>query len=61
VIKRNGEYEVIAFDKILARIRNVGRQAGITAVNYTTKHSTHILSGQQQHSPSERFGRGDDE
>jgi ribonucleoside-diphosphate reductase alpha chain len=36
VIKRNGEYEVIAFDKILARIRNVGRQAGITAVNYTS-------------------------
>lgn len=35
VIKRNGEYEVIAFDKILARIRNVGQQAGITAVNYT--------------------------
>ena len=35
VIKRNGEYEVIAFDKILARIRNVGRQAGIYAVNYT--------------------------
>ena len=36
VIKRNGDYEVIAFDKILARIRNVGRQAGITAVNYTS-------------------------
>jgi len=36
VIKRNGEPEVIAFDKILARIRNVGRQAGITAVNYTS-------------------------
>jgi ribonucleoside-diphosphate reductase alpha chain len=36
VIKRNGEHEVIAFDKILARIRNVGRQAGITAVNYTS-------------------------
>ena len=35
VIKRNGEHEVIAFDKILARIRNVGGQAGITAVNYT--------------------------
>ena len=35
VIKRNGEYEIIAFDKILARIRNVGQQAGITAVNYT--------------------------
>ena len=35
VMKRNGEYEVIAFDKILARIRNVGQQAGITAVNYT--------------------------
>ena len=34
-MKRNGEYEVIAFDKILARIRNVGQQAGITAVNYT--------------------------
>ena len=36
VMKRNGEYEVIAFDKILARIRNVGQQAGITAVNYTS-------------------------
>jgi len=36
VIKRNGEHEVIAFDKILARIRNVGRQAGISAVNYTS-------------------------
>ena len=36
VIKRNGEHEVIAFDKILARIRNVGRQAGIAAVNYTS-------------------------
>ena len=35
VIKRNGEYEIIAFDKILARIRNVGQQAGITSVNYT--------------------------
>jgi ribonucleoside-diphosphate reductase alpha subunit len=35
VIKRNGEHEVIAFDKILARIRNVGQQAGIAAVNYT--------------------------
>ena len=35
VLKRNGEHEVIAFDKILARIRNVGGQAGITAVNYT--------------------------
>ena len=36
VIKRNGEHEVIAFDKILARIRNVGGQAGINAVNYTS-------------------------
>jgi ribonucleoside-diphosphate reductase alpha chain len=36
VVKRNGDHEVIAFDKILARIRNVGRQAGITAVNYTS-------------------------
>ena len=35
VVKRNGEHEVIAFDKILARIRNVGEQAGISAVNYT--------------------------
>lgn len=35
VIKRNGEHEIIAFDKILARIRNVGQQAGITSVNYT--------------------------
>jgi ribonucleoside-diphosphate reductase alpha chain len=35
VLKRNGEHEVIAFDKILARIRNVGGQAGISAVNYT--------------------------
>jgi ribonucleoside-diphosphate reductase alpha chain len=35
VVKRNGEHEVIAFDKILARIRNVGQQARITAVNYT--------------------------
>ena len=35
VVKRNGEHEVIAFDKILARIRNVGGQAGISAVNYT--------------------------
>ena len=36
VIKRNGEHEVIAFDKILARIRNVGKQAGINAINYTS-------------------------
>ena len=35
VIKRSGEHEIIAFDKILARIRNVGQQAGITSVNYT--------------------------
>jgi len=35
VVKRSGEHEVIAFDKILARIRNVGKQAGISAVNYT--------------------------
>ena len=36
VVKRNGDHEVIAFDKILARIKNVGQQAGITAVNYTS-------------------------
>jgi ribonucleoside-diphosphate reductase alpha chain len=36
VIKRNGNREIVAFDKILARIKNLGSQAQITGVNYTT-------------------------
>ena len=36
VIKRNGNREIVAFDKILARIKNLGAQAQITGVNYTT-------------------------
>ncbi len=36
VIKRNGEREIVAFDKILARLKTLGQEAGITGVNYTT-------------------------
>ena len=36
VLKRNGEREIVAFDKILARLKNLGKEAGITSVNYTT-------------------------
>lgn len=36
VIKRNGEREIVAFDKILARLKTLGAQAKITGVNYTT-------------------------
>jgi ribonucleoside-diphosphate reductase alpha subunit len=36
VIKRNGEREIVAFDKILARLKTLGQGAGITGVNYTT-------------------------
>jgi ribonucleoside-diphosphate reductase alpha chain len=36
VIKRNGDREIVAFDKILARLKTLGAQAKITAVNYTT-------------------------
>ena len=36
VLKRNGEREIVAFDKILARLKTLGAQAKITGVNYTT-------------------------
>jgi len=36
VLKRNGEREIVAFDKILARLKTLGQEAGITGVNYTT-------------------------
>jgi ribonucleoside-diphosphate reductase alpha chain len=36
VLKRNGEREIVAFDKILARLKMLGQDAGITGVNYTT-------------------------
>lgn len=35
VIKRNGSREIVAFDKILKRIKSTGAQAGVQAVNYT--------------------------
>ena len=36
VLKRNGDREIVAFDKILARLKTLGAQAKIMAVNYTT-------------------------
>jgi ribonucleoside-diphosphate reductase alpha chain len=36
VTKRSGQREIVAFDKILARLKNLGSQAQITGVNYTT-------------------------
>jgi len=36
VLKRNGEREIVAFDKILARLKTLGAQSKITGVNYTT-------------------------
>lgn len=35
VRKRNGSYEEVSFDKILKRIRNMGNQSKIGAINYT--------------------------
>ena len=35
VIKRNQEKEIVSFDKILRRIKNLGREAGGLNVNYT--------------------------
>ncbi|MBM3455256.1 MAG: ribonucleoside-diphosphate reductase subunit alpha [Bacteroidetes bacterium] len=35
VRKRNGSYEEVSFDKILKRIRNMGNQSKISAINYT--------------------------
>jgi ribonucleoside-diphosphate reductase alpha chain len=36
VLKRNGDREIVAFDKILARLKTLGQQSRITGVNYTT-------------------------
>ena len=36
VLKRNGEREIVAFDKILTRLKTLGAQSKITGVNYTT-------------------------
>ena len=36
VVKRNGDREIVAFDKILARLKTLGAQAKISGVNYTT-------------------------
>ena len=36
VLKRNGDREIVAFDKILSRLKKLGKEAGITSVNYTT-------------------------
>ena len=36
VVKRDGAFQNIAFDKILNRVKNVGSKAGITSINYTT-------------------------
>ena len=36
VLKRTGEREIVAFDKILSRLKTLGRQSRITGVNYTT-------------------------
>ena len=36
VLKRNGEREIVAFDKILTRLKTLGQEARITGVNYTT-------------------------
>lgn len=35
VKKRSGEYEDVSFDKILARVKNIGVEAGIVSINYT--------------------------
>ena len=36
VFKRNGDREIVSFDKILTRLKTLGKEAGITGVNYTT-------------------------
>ena len=35
VLKRNGKYENIGFDKILKRVKSIGQECGIK-LNYTT-------------------------
>lgn len=36
VVKRNGNREEVLFDKILARVKTIGVEAGIQHINYTT-------------------------
>ena len=36
VKKRNGSFENIAFDKILNRVKNLGKSANITSINYAS-------------------------
>jgi ribonucleoside-diphosphate reductase alpha chain len=36
VLKRSGEREIVSFDKILTRLKTLGKEANITGVNYTT-------------------------
>jgi hypothetical protein len=36
VVKRDGQREIVAFHKILKRIKNTGAEAGIH-INYTTE------------------------
>ena len=36
VKKRNGSFEIIAFDKILNRVKNLGKSANITSINYAS-------------------------
>ena len=35
VLKRNGKYENVGFDKILKRVKSIGTECGIK-LNYTT-------------------------
>lgn len=35
VLKRDGQREIVSFDKILQRIKKVGQEANITSINYT--------------------------
>ena len=36
VKKRNGTFEIISFDKILNRVKNLGKSANITSINYAS-------------------------
>ena len=36
VKKRDGTFQIIAFDKILNRVKNLGKMAGITSINYSS-------------------------
>ena len=35
VVKRNGDHQDVAFDKILARVKKLGAEAGLTSINYS--------------------------